>query len=251
MPALTAIGRLRRGATRPLTVTFPEGLRVEEIGELMEAAGVVSSAEFRRALSEAYDLPFLADLPASAGLEGYLFPATYGFSRVVTAQEAVRQMLAAFDDRISPELRQDAEAQGLSLHELITLASIVEREAVVSEERPVIAAVFLNRLGLGMRLEADPTVQYAIAAEASSVQEFGWWKGGLTESDLQVASPYNTYVNVGLPPGPIANPGLASIEAVARPAETDFLFFVARPDGSHAFAATLEEHRRNVDLYQR
>jgi UPF0755 protein len=230
LPALTVIGRLRRGETMPLTVTIPEGLRAEEIGELLEAEGIAAAADFRRALSASYDFAFL---PQDAGLEGYLFPATYGFSRAATAEDAVTQMLAAFDEQVTPEVRQEAESQGLSLHELVTLASIIEREAVKAEERPLMAGVFLNRLRQGMRLEADPTVQYAVAAlpgsGPDSVAEFGWWKKALTESDLQVDSPYNTYVNAGLPPGPIANPGLASIEAVARPAETDFLYFVARP----------------------
>ena len=249
LPALTVIGRLRRGETLPLTLTVPEGLRSEEIGELLEEKGIVRAADFRQALAGTYDFAFLGDRPAGAGPEGYLFPATYGFSRAVTAEGVVRQMLAAFDQQVAPELRQEAEARDLTLHQLVTLASIVEREAAKPEERPLIAGVFLNRLRLGMPLEADPTVQYAVAADPASVERSGWWKKALTASDLQVPSPYNTYVHAGLPPGPIANPGLASIEAVARPAETDFLFFVARPDGSHVFARTLEEHRRNVEEY--
>ena len=163
----------------------------------------------------------------------------------------MRRMLAAFDAQATPELRQAIQASGLSLHEAVTLASIVEREAVLPEERPIIASVFLNRLRLGMPLEADPTVQYALASDPASVERFGFWKQGLTTEDLQVDSPYNTYVNGGLPPGPIANPGLASLEAVAHPAQTSYLYFVARNDGSHVFAETLEEHLRNVEKYQR
>jgi UPF0755 protein len=252
MPTLQVIGRLRLGATMPLTVTVPEGLRSEEVALLMEREGIVSADEFRRALaSEGYDFDFLAERPAGAGLEGYLFPATYGFSRGVSAEEVVQRMLAAFDAQVTPELRQAAQANGLSLHQAVTLASIVEREAVKPDERPLIAGVFLNRLRLGMPLEADPTVQYALANDPANVERFGFWKQGLTLEDLQVDSPYNTYVNGELPPGPICNPGLASLEAVAHPAQTNYLYFVARDDGSHVFAETLEEHLRNVEQYQR
>jgi UPF0755 protein len=252
MPTLQVIGRLRGGVTMPLMVTVPEGLRSEEIALLMERQGIVKADDFRRALtSGAYDFGFLSERPPGAGLEGYLFPATYGFSRGVTAQEVVRRMLAAFDAQVTPELRQAIQASGLTLHEAVTLGSIVEREAVLPEERPIIASVFLNRLRLGMPLEADPTVQYAVASDPASVEQYGFWKQALTTEDLAVDSPYNTYVNGGLPPGPIANPGLASLEAVAHPAQTNYLYFVAKPDRSHAFAETLEEHLRNVKQYQR
>jgi len=251
MPTLQVIGRLRQGITMPLTVTVPEGLRSEEVALVMEREGIVKADDFRRALaSEAYDFAFLAERPGGAGLEGYLFPATYGFSRGVTAEEVVRRMLAAFDTQVTPELRQAIQASDLTLHEAVTLASIVEREAVRPEERPLIAGVFLNRLRLGMPLGADPTVQYALANDPVSVERFGFWKQGLTTEDLEVDSPYNTYVNGGLPPGPIANPGLASLEAVAHPTETSYLYFVAKQDGSHVFAETLEEHLRNVEEYQ-
>ncbi|HWQ28370.1 MAG TPA: endolytic transglycosylase MltG, partial [Dehalococcoidia bacterium] len=134
--------------------------------------------------------------------------------------------------------------------QVVTLASIVEREARVPEERPLIASVFLNRLRLGIPLQADPTVQYALANDPANVEAFGYWKSELTVDDLRLDSPYNTYVYVGLPPGPICNPGLDAIRAVLRPAQTNYLFFVAKPDGSHAFAETLEEHERNVAQYQ-
>jgi UPF0755 protein len=252
MPTLQVIGRLRAGITMPLTVTVPEGLRSEEVALLMEREGIVSAEDFRRALASGeYDFDFLAERPEGTGLEGYLFPATYGFSRAVTADVVVRRMLAAFDELVTPELRQAMQAAGLTLHEGVTLASIVEREAVQPDERPLIAGVFLNRLRLGMPLGADPTVQYALAGDPQSVERFGFWKQGLTLEDLEVESPYNTYVNGGLPPGPIANPGLDSLEAVAHPAETGYLYFVAREDGSHVFAETLEEHLRNVDEQQR
>jgi len=133
---------------------------------------------------------------------------------------------------------------------VVTLASIVEREAVEPSERPIIASVFLNRLRAGIALQADPTVQYAVGQNNPSVAKYGYWKKDLTLDDLQVDSPYNTYVHPGLPPGPIANPGLASINAVVRPASTNYLYFVAKNDGTHVFAETLEEHLRNVEQYQ-
>jgi UPF0755 protein len=160
-------------------------------------------------------------------------------------------MLAAFDEQVTPELRQAAQASGLTLHEAVTLASVVEREALKADERPLIAGVFFNRLRLGMPLDADPTVQYALANDPGNVERFGFWKQGLTLEDLAVDSPYNTYVNGELPPGPICNPGLASLEAVAHPAQTGYLYFVAREDGSHVFAETFEEHQRNVEEQQR
>jgi len=243
--ALSAVQRISQGVTASLVVTIPEGLRSEEIGELLEERSVVAADGFLAALSESYVAPF--QTRPGEDLEGFLFPATYGFSRSVTPHDAVRQMLDAFDQRYREEIRPLLpQAGGRSLRQVVTLASIVEREAVVPEERPTIASVFLNRLALGLPLQADPTVQYAVANDPAGVQQFGYWKEELTLADLALPSPYNTYVSVGLPPGPIANPGLDSILAALRPAETNFLFFVARPDGSHAFAETLEEHRQNV-----
>ena len=137
----------------------------------------------------------------------------------------------------------------MTIHQVVTLASIVEREAVRPDERPLIAGVFLNRLLLGMPLDADPTVQYALANESASETVYGYWKE-LSQEDLAVDSPYNTYRYAGLPPGPICSPGLASIEAVLDPELTDYLYFVAREDGSHAFATTFEEHIQNVEKYR-
>jgi UPF0755 protein len=252
LTTLEVIGRIRWGITLPLVVTVPEGLRAEEIGLLMEEKGVVSGEDFGRALATGeYDFDFLAQRPTGLGLEGYLFPATYGFSRRATARGVVEEMLAAFEEQVADELDTEIAASGLTLHEALTLASVVEREAVLPEERPVIASVFLNRLSLGLPLQADPTVQYAVGSDRESVRRYGYWKRALTEEDLQVESLYNTYRVNGLPPGPIANPGVDSVRAVVRPTRTNYLFFVAKDDGSHVFAETLEEHQRNVDLYQR
>jgi UPF0755 protein len=251
--ALDAVVRIRDGLTSARIVTVPEGLRLEEVAALLEQRGVVSAAEFLAAArgfaaSGAAAL-LLSSRPQGVTLEGYVYPATYSFARSLTAAEVVGQMVSALDERLTPALREEARARGLSLHEVLTLASIVEREAVVAAERPVIASVFLNRLAQGMALQADPTVQYAVSTRSGGQE--GWWKRSLTAADLQFDSPYNTYTRGGLPPGPIANPGLDSILAVLRPEKTSYLYFVARPDGSHAFATTFEEHERNVERFQR
>ena len=241
--ALSALRRISQGLTSSLVVTIPEGLRAAEVAQVLERRGVVSAQDFLNALSVTYVAPFLEGEPGP-GLEGFLFPATYSFSRGIAPQQVAQQMLDAFDQRYREQI---APLLGdRSLREVVTLASIIEREARVPEERPVIASVFLNRLELGFPLAADPTVQYALGSDPASVQQFGYWKRELTSADLQVASAYNTYVNVGLPPGPIANPGLDSILAALEPAGTGYLFFVARPDGSHAFAETIEEHVQNI-----
>ena len=156
-------------------------------------------------------------------------------------------MLQRFDAQITPELQTELAASGRNLHSLLTIASIVEREAVLPAERQVIASVFWNRVRVEQRLEADPTVQYALAQDPTSVAVFGAWKSPLTSQDLQIASPWNTYVADGLPPTPIASPGLESILATLRPAQTAFFFFVARGDGGHLFAETFAEHSDNVD----
>lgn len=244
--AAVAAQRISHGLTASRTVTIPEGLRSEEIGALLARDGVVSAQDFQNALADSYDASFLGALPPGTGLEGFLFPATYGAPEQISAHDMIKQMLAAFDERYASDIQPLLAGSKLSLFEAVTLASIVEREAQKPEERPIIASVFLNRLAAGMPLQADPTVQYALGSDPASVAEYGYWKRDLTLNDLAIDSPYNTYVNPGLPPGPISNPGLDSILAVLQPAQTDYLYFVARPDGSHAFAATLEEHQRNV-----
>jgi len=250
MVTLTVIDRIHNGITAPIMVTIPEGLRIEEVGALLEKKGVVSASDFVTAAKKTdYNFPFLQGL-SNGSLEGYLFPATYGFSRSVTAEQAVEQMLTAFRDKVVPEVQPQAASTGLTMNQIITLASIVEREAVKPEERPLIASVFVNRIKVGMALQADPTVQYAVAADPQSVARNGYWKQQLSRTDLQVVSPYNTYVTTGLPPGPIAAPGLDSIKAVLQPAHTNYLFFVAKGDGSHAFAETLDEQLQNIQKYQ-
>jgi UPF0755 protein len=248
-PTLEVIERIRSGQTAPLVVTIREGLRAEEIAELMESEKVISAEDFLEAIESWYEFSFLYSKPYWADLEGYLFPDTYFFNRNKTAEEIVLEILENFDEHFDSELRLEANDAGLSVYSTLTLASIVEREAQVPEERPIIADVFLKRLRRGMPLEADPTVQYALGNDPESVAEYGYWKQELTQADLEVDSPYNTYRNAGLPRGPICNPGLDSIQAVIRPTQTDYLYFVARADGSHVFAETLEEHIRNVEQY--
>jgi UPF0755 protein len=190
---------------------------------------------------------FLSALPPDATLEGYLFPDTYRLPADATAADLVDTMLFTFGQRVTSEMSQAAAARGLDLHGAVTLASIVEREAQLPDERPLVASVFLNRLAQGMSLEADPTVQYALGYQEATGQ---WWKRPLLFADLEVDSPYNTYRYAGLPPGPIASPGTASIQAVVEPAETAYLFFVvdctAATPGAHVFAETFEEHAANV-----
>ncbi|MPZ24068.1 MAG: endolytic transglycosylase MltG [Dehalococcoidia bacterium] len=228
------------------TLTVPEGWRREEIADLVQELGIAARDEFLAASSSFdYDYGFLADIPdGTASLEGYLFPDTYFIAEDATAGDVVALMLGNFDSRVTQEARAGFEAQGLSLHQAITLASIIEREAVVAEERPTIAGVFYNRIAAGDILGADPTVQYVLGSFPESVAQFGYWKVGLTTGDIDFAvSPYNTYQNAGLPPAPIAQPGLASIEAAAFPQETDFYYFYAcGEDGVHTFSVTGAEH---------
>lgn len=238
-----------------VTVTFIEGWRLEEMARSLAITrpAAIDPDEFLAIVrrERPFDLSpydFLASLPAEATLEGYLFPDTYRVPIEADAEYLVTAMLENFGRRITPALRQAYGTQGLSLREAVTLASIVQREAVLADERPLIAGVFLNRLAVGMMLQADPTVQYAVGywAEGDS-----WWKNPLWVDDLRFDSPYNSYVYTGLPPGPIANPGLGALEAVAFPTPSDYIFFVAncgaQKDGSHQFSVTYEEHLAKVE----
>ncbi len=235
-------------------VTFPEGLRFEEMAVLAEKAGFGPAATFIEAVKRA-KLPdeLTGALPPEANLQGYLFPDTYVLPVGATMDELVTFMLKTFARRFSPELRAAVEARGLTIHKAVTLASIIEREAAIASERPIMAAVFNNRLAAGDLIGADPTVQFALTVvNPANIVRFGYWKKELTADDLKVESEYNTRRFGGIPPGPITNPGLASLEAVAKPATTKAYYFVAnarKGDGSHVFAETLEEHERNQQLY--
>lgn len=251
-PASEVILQLRAGGIDVDLVRIPEGLRVEEVGDILVSEGIVTPAEWDAAVTAAWQHPALVDKPLEASLLGYLLPASFPFRESTSAEDAVRAMLDAFSEQVTPGIRAQAEAAGLTMHEVLTLASIVEREAALAEEQPIVASAFRNRLDQGIPLQADPTVQFAISTP-ESVEEFGWWKrGGLEQVDLDLDSLYNTYLYGGLPPGPIANPGIAAIEAVVNPANTEFIYFVASPacDGSHAFAGTLDGHNANVEAFR-
>ena len=231
------------------TVDFviPEGWRIAEMADEYARLGGEGGAQAFIDAANNIDrsqFDFLADVPADASLEGYLFPSTYRL-QLDNPQLVIATMLTTFGEQVTPEMRARADQMGLSLREVLTFASLVEREAQVPTERPIIADVYITRYEEAWRLEADPTVQYVIAP-----RDGRWWPE-LTGDDLFVDSPYNTYQVDGLPPGPIASPGYASIMAVLEPAETDYMFFVAKQDGSgeHAFAVTKEEQDANVDLY--
>lgn len=239
---------LQRSQSNEVQVTIPEGRRREEIADLLQAELGVSADEFRNLTSRAsaYSYPFLQGLPADATLEGYLFPDTYRLPENPTAQDVVLRMLDNFGEKAGPLLTQ-AQAAGKDPRDLVTMASIVEREAVIAAERPTIAGVYFNRLRVGQPLQADPTTQYALGFQPD---QGSWWKRGLTLDDLRYSDPggYNTYVNAGLPPGPIANPGLSSLQAALQPAESNFFYFVAacNGDGTHQFSVTFEEHQSKL-----
>ena len=222
---------------------------MEQIADRLDATGVAARDEFLRAANDPVIVPGVELLgePPPTTLEGYLFPDTYEVRQRVSGPEAAELMLRMFGKRVGDELRSNPELN-LSPHQILTLASIVEREAQQSAERPIIASVYLNRLTRGLPLQADPTVQYAVAThDGALAASYNYWKTGLTSQDLEIESPYNTYLHPGLPPAPICNPGEAAIKAVLQPARTDYLYFVAKNDGSgaHLFASTLEEHERN------
>lgn len=238
-----------------LRVTFPEGIRVEEMAERAAKAGFGTSQQFLDAVKNAAPPADLAQfIPAEGAvpgyrLQGFLFPDTYILPVGTSPAKLVALMLKTFDEKFTPGLRAATAAHGLNPYQAVTLAAVVEREAALESERPLIASVFYNRLAEGMRLDADPTVQFAAALDPASVEQYGWWKKELTIDDLENRSPYNTRLAPGLPPGPITNPGLASLEAVANPARTKYLYFVAdakKNDGSHVFAETFAQHQQNI-----
>lgn len=228
------IEKLKQGSPEVFSFTVPEGFTLDQIANLLESEEIVSREEFLSALSDSsLKFAYLPELPEGPNkLEGFLFPDTYSIGKGMTAQQIVQMMVDRFTDVYVPKYEQRAKEQGISIIEVITLASIIEREAKKPEERQLVSAVFHNRLKKGMLLQSCATVQYAL----------GEVKPVLYDTDLQIDSPYNTYINLGLPPGPIAAPGEASIKAALFPADVSYLYFVAKPDGSHVFSNTLQEH---------
>lgn len=243
---------LQRGTTRGVAVIIRPGWRAEQIADYLDTVNLpqFDKQEFLDIVQKGRaEYSFLQDRKsnASPSLEGFLFPDTYQVLQAITAEQLVNRLLYEFDQRVTPEMRAKAQDQGLTLHEAITIASIVERETVKAEEAPMIASVYLNRVRAKTYLNADPTVQYAIGFVPETKQ---WWKTPVTLAEYQrVISPYNTYLNPGLPPGPIAAPSMNSIQAVLDPAQTDYFYFLATGDGGHIFARTLEEHNANLAKY--
>ena len=232
------LDRLLKGDVIRTRITIPEGWTVREIAERLAATGV---ADRKAILTLAHDPAFARSLGVLApGLEGYLFPETYLLVAGTPPEQILATLVGEFRRHLTPELEGAAKARGLSVHQLVTLASIVQMEAGTRAEMPLIAGVFANRLKRRMPLQADPTVIYGIPD----------FNGNLTRKNLQEWTPYNTYRIAGLPPGPIASPGDDALQAAAHPATVDYLYFVARGDGTHAFTANLVDHNRAVRRYQ-
>ena len=223
---------LAEGRVATSWVTIPEGYTVRQIAQLMEQRGVADAEEFLHLATQQGDT-FTASFPLPKNLEGYLYPNTYRLPRGTGARTAIQSMLSVLEKEIYQRYRTEIEGSGFTFHEILTIASLIEREARVPEDRPLISAVIRNRLKRGMKLEIDATVLYALGRHKSRV----------LYRDLEIDSNYNTYRRKGLPPGPIANAGRACVEAALRPAQADYLYYVARPDGSHIFTRTLQEHR--------
>ena len=252
MPTAEIVAVLARGAVaHGKGFTVIEGWRAEQIARRADELQVGRGEEILRLIQQPRENGLLPPDANATSLEGYLFPETYEFDPKATSRDIVETMLRQFDRRVDESLRAQAAVRGMTLAQIVTLASIVEREAAQPAERPLVASVFANRLAANMMLQADPTVQYAVASrDIQAAQEFAFWKRDLTQQDLRLASPYNTYQVAGLPPGPICNPGLDALRAAIAPAESKYFYFVARGDGSHAFAETLDEHVANVQRFR-
>ena len=231
-----------------ITVVIPEGYRMEQIAARLKDDGIDAQSflqEARNPNLKFLNANILADKPAGYGLEGYLFPNTYKVPKGYSGREFAKYMVQQLSVDFTPAMRATARAHGLSIFQTLTLASIVEREAQVTKERPLIAGVYYNRLKDKMELGADPTVQFILGSPKN------WWPVLQVQArTIQPSSPYNTYTHLGLPPSPIANPGLSSIQAAVAPARTPYLYFVAKGNGEHAFATTLAEQTANIAKYQ-
>jgi UPF0755 protein len=241
MTPLEVLDVLVRGDVYTLRLTFPEGLNIEEMAKLYESHGFGKGSDFIAAARDATRIRELDD--KASDLEGYLFPETYSLPRQTPAARLIDLMVARFLAVYDARLRARASAEGLTTREVVTLASLVEKETGKPEERPIVAAVYRNRLKRGMPMQADPTIVYALLKAHR-------YDGNIRREDLSMDSPYNTYKYPGLPPGPIASPGKASLEAALTPANAPYLYFVSRNDGSHVFAETLDEHNANVRKFQ-
>ncbi|MEE9121783.1 MAG: endolytic transglycosylase MltG, partial [Syntrophobacteria bacterium] len=233
------LNKIIRGEVRLHQITFPEGYTLKQMAELLEASKLVNAERF---IAAATDPPFVRslDIPATS-LEGYLFPDTYRFARGLPVKTVLRSFLTMFNQHFGPVQEEQARKLGFTRHQVVILASVVEKETAAAEERPLIAGVFLNRLRRRVRLQSDPTVIYGLRN----------FDGNLTRAHLQKDTPYNTYTRRGLPIGPICNPGAASIQAVLNPTSTPYLYFVAKKDGTHHFSTNLVEHNAAVLRHQK
>ena len=240
LSAVDVFDRIGRGDVMTFRLTFREGLTIAEMAAIYAGGGFGTAEDFVQAAGNA---ALIDDVdPQAPDLEGYLFPETYTVPRVIPAAQLVSHMVDRFRMAL-PRLPERAKATGLTVRQVVTLASIVEKETAHPDERPIVAAVYRNRMRIGMGMQADPTVIYAL-------QKAGRYDGNIRREDLRFDSPYNTYRYPGLPPGPIAAPGQASVEAVLMPADVRYLYFVSRNDGSHVFAETLAQHNANVHEHQ-
>ncbi len=243
MTMMEILHRIKTGEGKIRLVTIPEGLTIKEIAKLLEEKKIVSGSDF---LSAAANNSYFINGNKVDRLEGYLLPDTYDFPAAYTAVDMIKRLVKEFDDRAVPLYKESKGnlPQKMSMDEIVILASLIEREAQIPSERPVIASVYYNRLKKGMKLQCDATIQYALGKQ----------KAVLKFSDLKIKSPYNTYLHEGLPPGPIANPGIDSIKSALNPEKTDYLFYVrndVKNDGSHIFSRTLSEHNDAINKYQK
>ncbi|MBA3611371.1 MAG: endolytic transglycosylase MltG [Nitrospirales bacterium] len=233
------LNKLVKGKVYQYAITIPEGYNVAQIADILDQKRLALKQDIFRLTR---DPVFIQSLNVQAPtLEGYLFPDTYHFSRFTPPETIIRTFVNRFHDVLTPELKSRIRVMDMTLQEVLTLASVVEKETGLAAERPLVSGVFHNRLRRGIPLQSDPTVIYALES----------FDGNIRKIDLSVDSPYNTYKVRGLPPGPIANPGLAAIHAALYPTQTDFVYFVSRNDGSHQFSVTLADHNKAVDIYQR
>lgn len=232
------ITMLAKGEVSYSQITIPEGLTIEQIAALLESKQIANAAKFKAAAKDYQPFAYIdADTRVGYKPEGFLFPDTYRVPRGIKEAELLQFMVSEFDRNFTPQMREKAKKQGLTIREVMILASLVEKEALIQKDRPVIAGVFLNRIRQAMPLQSCATIQYLL----------GYPKAELTIKDTEIPSPYNTYINMGLPPGPIANAGTASIMAVLEPALTDYLYFVADNEGVHHFSKTYDEHLITIE----
>jgi UPF0755 protein len=244
LPASPAeiVRRLAKGDVYYRTVTIPEGLTSAEILAVMTKAGLGSPRQLENLLAR---VDWIADIaPGATALEGYLFPETYRFSRRTTPEQILKAMTVQFRTHMKAALSECPLPAGWTIPQIVTLASLIEKEAKDQDERKLVASVLTNRLRLKMPLACDPTIIYALKTA-------GTYDGNLRKADLGVDSPYNTYLRAGLPPGPIANPGVASLKAALSPARTNYLYYVSRNDGTHVFSTDLRSHQLAVDRFQK